>query len=442
MNSYMDPLSISSWPGADRYLSMMRLFGPQDGLRPTDGSSNINQPKVFFVDSVNGSDSAGGLSPATAKATIGGAIAAAVTNRGDVILVSDKHTETLTAAIAMSKAGITVMGCGNARSRPTLTNNPAATANAMLVSGADCRVLNIVFAASSATSTSHISVTGANCEIGYCEFDQGGSDADSVILGAGSQRSNIHDCNWRVTANGPVEAISISSATTSSGIRMERLRFFGMNVTNMWDTACIVSSVAHLDCLVNDVITDFGMIVSFSSATSTGLIKDAFGGQLGAAGNQIRIGGCALAGGPMEGYLFRLADAVLPQGTTGAIGTATGGRVAYNIVAQVGTLIGGADNFKYIHHPAAGTDVDPAALVDINTNGEAGSLVGFSATGLAATALVHNKAGGGAAAYGLGTMPKLLASGAILRQNHVGSVTGSLKFDVWWRPVDPGASFV
>lgn len=424
----------------DRMVNLARRFFPERSIGDKDLAS-LSGPQVFFVDSNNGSANYNGVSPNRALTTLTAALALCVAARGDIIYLMPKHAETLTAAIAVNKAGVSIIGVGTGRNRPAFTNNPAATADLMAVSVANVYIENVLFKDSSLTSTDHINVTGADCEIANCEFIQGASDADSIILGAASQRAYIHDCDWRVSASGAARAISISSATTSDGIRLERLRGHGATVANTWTTAFISSTVAHLDCLITDVKVDFGMVISFTSATSTGAIHEAYGGNLGTAGNQIRIGGCSLFGGPREGYLLRIADAALPATGNATLGTATGGRVEIkDIVGQVGTIIQAQANaVLFVSHPAAGTDVNLAASVDINAL-EAGGYITFSNTGLLATGLVKSLAGAFAAARG--SLSKVLASGAILRFNTAATNTGTMKFDIFWRPFDPGASLV
>lgn len=405
-------------------------------------------PRTFYVDSGESRSAStnSGLEPSVPFSTLQQALNACSANRGDVIYLAPGHAETITTAITTpaGAAGASIIGLGKGRTRPTFTGNTGATAKLLSLSQADMTLRNVVFMSSSATATDHVDVTGTDCEIADCEFNQGASDADSIILDTGASRAYIHDCTWRITANGPTEHILINQATVL-GVRIEDCRFHEMSLANSVDNACIYSTVAHLDCIIKNVVTDFGMVVSFTSATSTGSIIDAWPGQIGTAGSQIRIGGCALFGGPAEGYLTRVSDVIIPQTGNTTLGTvtgATGARILLKgLVGQVGTLAGaGATNGKIIAHPSAGTDVDLCAATS-TANAEANALFAMSNTGLVATGLVVSNAGGGV--VNVGNMNAILNAGVVLRFNESGnSGTGTAKWDTWWRPLDPGASFV
>lgn len=424
---------------------LQRILRREGVERIADEPQGISEKvgRTFFVSSTSTrSNSANtGLEPLSPLATLQQALNACSANRGDVIYLMAGHAETISTAITTpaGAAGVSIVGLGRGRTRPVFTGATAATAHLFQISVNDVSVRNIVFAASTATATSQIKVTGADCEISDCEFDQGASDADSVFLDTGATRAYIHDSRWNITANGPVEHILIN--TTLDGVRIEDCRFHDGSTTNMCDTACIASASAHTNCSVKNVMTNFGMVLSFTSATSTGNIVDAYGGNLGTVGSQIRIGGCACYGGPVDGYLTRVADATVPQTNVQLLGTATGGRIRLiDIVGQVGTVIGAVANAsKLIAHPQAGTDVDLCATADINGLAAA-AFFALSPVATVGTAAVIPLAGGGSrasyAAYWLG-------SGANLRFSTAGnSVTGTMKWDIWWKPMDPGASFV
>lgn len=89
-----------------------------------------------------GSDGASG-SFDSPKATIAGALLQCAAGRGDVIYVKSGHVETLTtaAAININVAGVSIIGLGAGGSRPTL-NFTASTAATLLVSAADCSLVN------------------------------------------------------------------------------------------------------------------------------------------------------------------------------------------------------------------------------------------------------------------------------------------------------------
>ncbi len=95
--------------------------GDGEGLRPGADKINDNFTELYladpgalrYVDATNGDDGADGFGWATAFATIGAA-AADLGTAGTIIFVGD---ETLTAALALSIAGITIQGLGRHASR-------------------------------------------------------------------------------------------------------------------------------------------------------------------------------------------------------------------------------------------------------------------------------------------------------------------------------------
>ncbi|MCR4340841.1 MAG: hypothetical protein NUW01_13255, partial [Gemmatimonadaceae bacterium] len=78
---------------------------------------------VYHVDSgnTNADDDNAGTNPSHPLATIDAAVGKCTANNGDLILVAEGHSETLTAAITADIAGITIWGLGWGNNRPALT---------------------------------------------------------------------------------------------------------------------------------------------------------------------------------------------------------------------------------------------------------------------------------------------------------------------------------
>lgn len=114
---------------------------------PVIGSGNIPATTglYIFVSSTTGSNGNLGLDATKPKATIAGAVLAARTGKGDVIVVLPGHTESFTAAAALtiSKAGLYIVGLGVGAARPTLTWSTS-TAAQVIVSGAQTTLDNFV----------------------------------------------------------------------------------------------------------------------------------------------------------------------------------------------------------------------------------------------------------------------------------------------------------
>ena len=130
-------------------------------------NNELTTGNIYWVNSAstNCSDSAGyGINPDTPFATIAYAIAACTANNGDRIFVSRFHTETLTAALAFSTAGVNVFGLTNGITMATLTINGAVDGVAM--SAADCSLEGIAFAAPGTDEQlSDVAITAARCVV-------------------------------------------------------------------------------------------------------------------------------------------------------------------------------------------------------------------------------------------------------------------------------------
>ena len=106
-------------------------------LKNLEGAGVVTFGKIFFVDSVNGSDNNSGTSPAAAKATADAAIGLVTANKGDIIYLLPKHAETVTAtSVALDVAGTRIIGLGEGLNRPTFTFGAAAAT--ITVSAANC----------------------------------------------------------------------------------------------------------------------------------------------------------------------------------------------------------------------------------------------------------------------------------------------------------------
>lgn len=96
--------------------------------------------------------------------TIASAIALCTANAGDVIYVLPGHTETLTAAIDVNIAGVSIIGLGSGMLRPTITGN--GTIDAITVTAANVTIENLIFPAPETDNqTADINVAAAGCTI-------------------------------------------------------------------------------------------------------------------------------------------------------------------------------------------------------------------------------------------------------------------------------------
>jgi len=126
------------------------------------------------------------------------------------------------------------------------------------------------------------------------------------------------------------------------------------------------------------------------------------------------------------------ATATLPQTTAAAIFNVLVGRVAITrIVGEVTTILGAVGNMSLEGNPTTGTMVPLCAVVAAGTK-EAGTLLGI--TGTFADAMLAANAG----ALEAQVKPVILPVGTLdLRLS--ASSTGSVKWTVFYMPIDDGA---
>ena len=133
------------------------------------------------------------------------------------------------------------------------------------------------------------------------------------------------------------------------------------------------------------------------------------------------------------GFKVSRATGTLPQTGASALFNVTGGRVAImGIVGQVTVaILNQANNTKLVANPDVGTSVDICAVLS-TANKEVGGLFGI--TGTYATAMV----GGAAGASVMCATPVVVNTGTI-DLDCAASNTGSVKWDIYYLPLDDGA---
>lgn len=135
--------------------------------------------------------------------TIAAALDSCVANRGDVILVLPGHGETVTAAIAVDVAGVTIKGIGNGALKPTITGNGTIDA---------------------------VNVTAANVTIDGLHFGAPGTDAQTSfinVVGTGVTLKNISGVG-STTAKNVVDCITVTA--TADDLTIDGVYFHNSTV--------------------------------------------------------------------------------------------------------------------------------------------------------------------------------------------------------------------
>jgi hypothetical protein len=203
-------------------LTRRRLAAQMSALTGTlVAQGNLGIGRTFYVNSSSALASASntGLDVQRPLTTIALALALCTANVGDTIVCGPGHTESITAAAALTinKAGVTIVGKGNGSLQPTLTWS-ASTAAQVIVSAANVtwRGFKFDFTGIDAVVAA-ISVTGAGVAFEDCEFVTN-SATTGVVLGiltaATATRFRVERCNF----TGPA---TNSGTTTTACIKHE-----------------------------------------------------------------------------------------------------------------------------------------------------------------------------------------------------------------------------
>lgn len=175
----------------------------------------LTSGKVFFVDSVTGSNNNDGRDPGRPFATINHAFANGKVraNMGDMVFALPGHVETISAAgsLTLSVAGVRVFGLGQGRTRPVL--DFTATAGTVVVSAANCRLSNFIVRANVSAVVLGIDVNANDFEFdnNAFSFDATGDDFVTMLDVTEVDRTYIHDNSFfSENAAGGAEAINLT----------------------------------------------------------------------------------------------------------------------------------------------------------------------------------------------------------------------------------------
>lgn len=137
---------------------------------------------VYYVDSTTGSDGNLGTDPKAPKATLDSALTSVTANKGDVIIIMPNHAENIANATTflVDKAGVSIIGIGQGRNRPTFTFTN--TAGSVELDAADCRISNLVFLASVSAVVIGMNVDANDITIDNCEFNWDATGDDFVTM--------------------------------------------------------------------------------------------------------------------------------------------------------------------------------------------------------------------------------------------------------------------
>lgn len=206
--------------------------------------------KTFFVNSTGGLDTPGrGTSSTQPFKTINYAAAQCKDNRGDLIIVAPLHVETVIAAggLTIAKAGVTIVGVGNAATRPVIKYTTSTAASVV--------------------------VTGANCKISNIGFDMAVGALDAVVLGLSIQAAGfeLSDTLFQM-ASASAQGVTGASITAAGSVTVFRRVQFDATA-GAGAAAAIGASGNNAKLIVEDcdIIGDFSNAGIYTLSTITNL---------------------------------------------------------------------------------------------------------------------------------------------------------------------------
>lgn len=139
---------------------------------------------IWFVDSgsATGANAAGyGQNPDKPFLTLDYAIGQCTANQGDTIYLMPGHAETLTTAgaVAVDKAGLTIIGLGEGADRPMFTFSSTDNSASVLITAASTKIKNIIGVCGDDGLTNPFHVQAADCDLDI-EWHDGSATVETV----------------------------------------------------------------------------------------------------------------------------------------------------------------------------------------------------------------------------------------------------------------------
>jgi hypothetical protein len=188
---------------------------------PTTGLTDVGN--VWYVGSTDGLDGGNyGTKWDTPFATIDYAIGRCTADKACVIYVLPFHAETVTSAITVDVAGVSIIGIPRGRNLPTITAN--GTIDAITVTAADVMIANLRFAAPGTDAqTSDINIAAARVTVQntvHIGSDTGDDKVDIITITAAGHDFLLDGLRiYNSVQEGAGGAISIEGAAARGEIR-------------------------------------------------------------------------------------------------------------------------------------------------------------------------------------------------------------------------------
>lgn len=204
---------------------------------------------VFFVDNshANKNNNNPGLDSSFPLATTAAAVALCTANKGDVIILGQGHAETLAsaAALALSVAGVTVIGLGRGTKRPTFTWATGTDATCT-IAGANVKIKNILAKSTIAALVTLFSITGADVTLDAVDYQEDGSTAalQFILTTTAADGLQVLNSKWY-------------RGTTAAGALSQWIVLTGVDRARIINNFCILKGYAAANP-INSIVAVVG----------------------------------------------------------------------------------------------------------------------------------------------------------------------------------------
>jgi hypothetical protein len=236
------------------------------------GAGNLfSTGTVYFVSSATGSNDNNGTDVSTPKATIAGAQSAATASKGDIVVILPGHSETLSAALTLSKAGINYVGLGQGMLRPALQT--AAAIDAVSITAANVTLQNINFPFTTTDdATAYVNVAAAGATLRGLRMIGSTTSinvTDMITVASGADDLLVEECRAYNTVTDCVSWLSLEAAVARPVIRNNV-------IMGQFSTAVLMDEAAATLCDIRGNVFKNSKaataVISFSG-NSTGVVS-------------------------------------------------------------------------------------------------------------------------------------------------------------------------
>lgn len=221
------------------------------GIDSATAFPDIVSASVIYLNSGSAaaSDANAGTEPELPLLTLAQAITNA--SAGSVISIASTHSQTISSAVNIAKAGLRLVGSGIGSARATFTPSSGATTVLNIqAGGVDTVIESIYFKAAAATSGAggRVVSVASGTEVLSCQFDCGAFDQEAVLLNAGADNARIEASAFTAVGSRPTRAIGL--AGTNTNVKLVNVTVdgstFGWAGNSVTVTNCVHLSVKNL----------------------------------------------------------------------------------------------------------------------------------------------------------------------------------------------------